>query len=109
MDVFEQAAASVVEALGETYVYFDGESTAEVQAVRSSGYVRVDGQRGPPVSSQRAELTVTKSEVPTPRQGHLLFRGALTAFVGNFDLEVVSVRPDDEDTSRTLICKAIRQ
>lgn len=109
MDVFDQAAASVVETLGETYVYFDGESTTEVLAVPSSGYRKVDGQRGPPVASQRAELMVTKSAVPAPQQGHLLFRGDLASFVGEFDFEVVSVRPDDEDTSRTLICKAIRQ
>lgn len=107
MEPFEGAAESIVDALGETYVYFDGVSAIEVQAVPSSGSMRVDGERGPPVRSRRRELQILRSAVAEPKQGDLLFRGTLDAFEGLFDTEVVSVRPDEESTVNILICKAV--
>jgi hypothetical protein len=105
MELFEDAAASIVDALGEPFVYFDGEQTVEVNAVPSSGWSRVEGSRGPAVSSKRREVSILKSAIAAPKQGDLLFRGALVDFVGVFDFEVVSVRPDDEETSFAFVLK----
>jgi hypothetical protein len=105
--VFEDAAASIVDALGEPFVYFDGSATLEVQGIPSSGWRKVEGNRGPAVSSQRREVMILKSDIAEPKQGDLLFRGELVDFAGEFDLEVVSVRPDDEQTAFDLVLKAV--
>lgn len=102
---FGDAAASLVDALGETYVYFGADGMVEIKGVPSSGGVRVNGQRGPAVSTRRAELQILKSQVATPREGDKLFRGTLTEFTGIFDFDVISVQPDDEDTVSTLVLK----
>jgi hypothetical protein len=107
MELFEDAAAAVCDALGEPFVYFDGEATTEVNAVPSSGWSRVQGGRGPAVSSQRREIMITKAEIAAPKQGDLLYRGTLDTFEGEFGFEVVSVRPDDEETSYALVLKAV--
>jgi len=107
VEAFDDAAEEIVEAFGETFVYFDGSDATEVQAVPSMGWQRVEGTRGPPVDSERREVMVLRSAVPRPKQGHLFFRGALADFEGEFDFEVVSVRRDDEETSFTLVLKEI--
>jgi len=109
MDLFEDAAAAVVDALGETFVYFDGETVIEVTAVPTNGWSRVEGGRGPAVSSRRREAQILKSAVEEPKQGDLLFRGAQALFEGVFHFEVISVRPDVEETSHTLILKAVEE
>lgn len=103
---FSGAAESVVYALGETYVYFDGVDTVEITAVPSSGWQRVEGARGRPVRSNRQEIMVLKSEVAEPAAGHKLFRGTLEDFTGQFEFEIVDFRLDNEATSYTLILKA---
>lgn len=108
MDLFEDAAASIVENLGEPFVYFDGAATIEVSAVPSSGWSRVQGSRGPGVSSNRREVSVLRRAIAEPKQGDLLFRGPLVDFVGVFDFEVVSVRPDDEETTFALVLKVFK-
>lgn len=105
MELFEDAAASIVDALGEPFVYFDGEQTVEINAVPSSGWSRVEANRGPAVSSRRREIQILKSAIAEPKQGHLLFRGALIDFAGVFDFEVVSARPDDEESAFNLVLK----
>jgi hypothetical protein len=109
MDLFEDAATAVCDALGESFVYFDGSQTVELSAVPNSGWRRVEGTRGPAVSSQRRELLITKAAIAAPKQGDLLFRGTLDDFAGVFDFEVVSVRPDDEETSFALVLKVAEQ
>ena len=109
MELFEDAAASIVDALGEPFVYFDGEQTVEINAVPTSGWSRVEGGRGPAVSSNRRHVQIVKSAIAEPKQGDLLFRGELVDFEGVFDYEVVSVRPDDEETAFTLVLKVAEQ
>lgn len=105
MDVFEAAAAAVVDGLGEPWVYFDGEQLAEVSGVPSSGWNRIEATRGPAVSSRRREVQILKSAIAAPKQGDLIFRGELADFAGVFEFEVVSARPDDEETAFSLVLK----
>jgi len=109
MELFEDAAASIVDALGEPFVYFDGEQTVEITAVPSSGWSRIEAIRGPAVSSRRRVIQITSAAVAEPKQGDLVFRGELAEFEGTFDFQVVDAQPDDEETTFNLVLKVYEQ
>lgn len=105
MSEFDDAAAEIVEGLGSPFVYFDHVSLYEVTGIFSNAFQQVEGNRGPAIGSRRPELSIRSDLVTAPKKGDLLFRGQLTEFGGEFDYEVVSERPDEEETVTHLVLK----
>lgn len=105
MGDFDDAAAEIIDALGEPFVYFDHTELREIDGIFSNAFQKVQGSQGPAIGSRRPELQIVTDVVTEPKAGDRLFRGERTAFTGVFDYEVVSVRDDEEETVRTLILK----
>jgi hypothetical protein len=100
---------TVIKAVGgEPWVYFDGSSAVETYGVFRNGYQKVEGPRGPTIGGRRPELDMSTDVVAEPKQGDLLFRGAMTAFEGVFTHEVASFRPNEGgDDMVTLVLKTV--
>lgn len=98
---------AMLQAVGDSWVYFDGETTTAIYGVFRNAYQRVDSSRGPASSSSRPEIEITLDQIASPKQGDKLYRGSRSTFVGEFDYVVVSARPDESEHMATLVLKAI--
>lgn len=99
MSDFSDAMDDLAGALGEDVVYSSQEISAEtIRAIFSNGWNRVEGPRGPGISSQRPEIMVPISELAHPAEGD-------EVVIDGVYYSVVSVRPDEEGTANTLMLK----
>lgn len=96
--------AMLKSSLGRDVAYDDGVSVTTIRGIFSNAWNRVEGPRGPGISSRRPELMVQQSDftglIPEPQQGHIVT-------IDEDIYEVVSSRPDEENVGFTLILKRL--
>jgi hypothetical protein len=98
---------AMLKAAGDPILYFDHSDLHEIYGIRTNEYQKVESDRGPAVGSSRPALLISTDTVAAPAKGDQVYLGTKATFQGEFEHEVVSVRPDETENMVVVVLKKL--